>query len=191
MNYDLRELLNTTKDKNFNRLKTCILSDKKFAKKYPELARLPKVEVHNGDTLWNHTYHVLLGVKDETLTLKISTLFHDSSKGFKNIRVMNPDGSYSDKNHGEASAEIVEKIMQRDNYEPFMIKDVSWLVAHHMDLHAHAPTWKDPQSWIKKALYQFPRNEWKYRLAVLRKLSLADCCGIKMKLNLKLKNIMN
>lgn len=82
-------------------------------------------------TVWEHTLRVVEGVPAD-LTLRMAALLHDIGK--IRTRRVDENGGIHFIGHERASARLAGEILQRLKYSPAFIREVEFLVHHHMDL---------------------------------------------------------
>ena len=107
-----------------------------------ETYRMTQNHYHFG-TVWEHTMKVLENIQSSELLLRVSALLHDIGK--VRTREETEDGKVHFIGHEKMSAQMTEAILRRLKYPNDFIRQVQFLVRHHMD----SKTWKDDLSMMK------------------------------------------
>lgn len=87
-------------------------------------------------TVWDHTLKVVEGVGN-SLLLRMAALLHDIGK--IRCRTVDEDGTVHFFRHELESVKLVKPILRRLKYNNDFIRDVEFLVVHHMDLKHYGP----------------------------------------------------
>lgn len=90
-------------------------------------------EYHSG-TVWEHTLAVLGGVAGSDLEICLAALLHDIGK---TVTRTESEGKVHFIEHEAAGARIAETIMRRLHCSNEFIKQVSFLIRHHMDVKSY------------------------------------------------------
>lgn len=102
----------------------------------PELCEtfdMTQNQYHFG-TVWEHTLKVVEGV-DNSLLLRVAALLHDIGK--IKCREVSDGGKVTFLAHEVESAKLVEPILRRLKFSNDFIREVQFLVSHHMIFKAH------------------------------------------------------
>lgn len=94
-------------------------------------------------TVWEHSMKVVDTINSTDLSLRMSALLHDIGK--ISTREVTEDGKVHFIGHQYKSAKMAETILRRLEYSKNFIRQVSFLVHHHMETKA----WKDDLSGMK------------------------------------------
>lgn len=98
-------------------------------------------EYHSG-TVWQHTMSVLGGLGSSDLKLRMAALLHDVGK----VRSREEsDGKIHFIGHESAGAQMAVAMLQRLRYSTSFIKEVAFLIEHHM----FTKPWQDDLSGMK------------------------------------------
>ncbi len=84
-------------------------------------------EGHPEGNVWRHTLETLRYRKTRDLNVGLALLLHDSGKPFSTER----EGRRFDR-HAEIGADVAGKILRRLGFNEYLVRDVRWLIRHHM-----------------------------------------------------------
>lgn len=121
---------------------------------------------HKYDVFY-HCIYTCDAVPEPDLKLRLSALFHDLGK--VDTRRVLPNGEATFHNHEVIGAKHTERIMRRFGFEPDLLKQVRFLVRHHM-FHYTA-------EWTDRAVRRFTKKTPPEMLEDLIRLRLADRKG--------------
>lgn len=81
-------------------------------------------------TVWEHTMKVMEGLKSDSLELRMAALLHDIGK--IRTKEITADGNVHFLKHENVGAEMIDGLLRPLKYSNEFIKEVSFLVEHHM-----------------------------------------------------------
>ncbi len=97
----------------------------------PELALMDTTdhskEGHPEGNVWRHTVETMRYRKRWDLRVSLALLLHDAGKPYAR-----PDGVHRFANHADIGADLAGKILGRLEFPRELIRDVQWLIRHHM-----------------------------------------------------------